>query len=103
MRCQCLLDRLDHIVAAVFARQRQMVTQHRAGAYVYDNQQPDALDFEFLFEAKRVADHDLQAHIEPVSVEFDHLVGTNGAGHALSLGCAPCKDPRLPLGITCCP
>src|SRR5471030_1729827 len=90
VRSQRLLDRLDHIVAAVFARQRQVVTQHRAGAYVDDHQQPDALDFEFLFEAKRVADHYLQAHIELVSVEFDHLVGTNGAaaggaGHALEM------------------
>ena len=88
VRCQRLLDCLDHIVAAVFARQHQVVTQHRAGACVDDHQQPDALDFEFLFEAKRVADHYLQAHIEPVSVEFDHLVWTNGAaaggaGHTL--------------------
>ena len=67
-----------------------MVTQHRTRAHVDDHQQPDAFNFEFLFVAKRIANHDLQTDIETVAIEFDDLVWAHSAavrsgGHPLQM------------------
>ena len=80
MRRQRVLDGPDHVVAGVFAVQHDVVAQHGAGAHVDDDQQPDALDLEFLLEAQRIAHDDLQPHIQAVTVELDDLVGADRGG-----------------------
>jgi hypothetical protein len=52
-----------------------VVAQHGAGPHVDDHQQPDALDLERLLEPQRVAHHDLQPHVQPVTVELDDVQG----------------------------
>jgi hypothetical protein len=78
VRRQGALDGLDDVVAAVFAFQHQVVAEHCARTDVENDQQPEAVDLEFLFEAQGIAEHDLQSHIQSVTVELDDLVGPHG-------------------------
>jgi hypothetical protein len=43
-----------------------------------DHQQPDALNLELPLKPQRIADHDLQATVEPVAIEFDYLIWSDG-------------------------
>lgn len=51
-----------------------MITEYGPRAHVNDHEQPDPFHLEFVFEAERIADDDLEPDIKPVAVELDNLV-----------------------------
>lgn len=81
MRLERRFDRFDDIVATVFASQYEVMPEHSACANVNDYKQSDAFDFELVRKTERIG-HDLETDIEPVSVEFNDLVGTRRGGRS---------------------
>jgi hypothetical protein len=86
MGLQRFLDRLDDVVAAIFARDHKMVAEYRARTDVDDREQPNPLDFELVREAERIGYHDLEPDVELVSIELHDLIRPDGrwrAGHLI--------------------
>jgi hypothetical protein len=74
MRFERVLDRFDHVIAAVFSRNHDLIAQDGARADVDDDKQPDSLHLELVLNTRRIMDHYLEPDIEAVSVEFDDLI-----------------------------
>jgi hypothetical protein len=63
-----------------------VIAKHDPRAYVDDHQQPRALDLKLMLEPERVANDNLQPHIEPVTIEFDYLIRPRRRGSRYIVG-----------------
>ncbi|BCF95105.1 hypothetical protein PPGU16_81720 (plasmid) [Paraburkholderia largidicola] len=73
MGLECILDCLDDVIPAVFAK-RYVIAEHGARAHIDDYQEPYPFHLEFVCETEWIPHDNLEPDIEPMTIKFDDLV-----------------------------